>query len=83
MVGVTVALAQQLRYPGVKLSTLGELFKFAQCVDSKHEIEWNIESKINPEDVTSTRGVDDFVTLQYKEFVKSGYKLSKITVSLL
>jgi len=81
LVGVTVA--QQLRYPGVRLSTLGELFKFAQCIDSKREIEWNIESKINAQDVTSTRSVDDFVTLQHKEFVNSGYKLSKITVSHL
>lgn len=70
---------QQLKYPGVKLSTMGELFKFAQCVDSKRAIQWNVESKINPEDVNSTRGVDDFVTLQHKEFVKSGYKLSSIT----
>jgi len=78
-----VALAQQLKYPGVKISTLGELFKFAQCVDSKRVIEWNIESKINPEEVTATRGVNDFVTLQHKAFTVSGYKLSKITVSVL
>lgn len=77
-----MVLAQQLKYPGVKMSTLGEVFKFVQCVDTKRAIEWNIESKINPEDVNSTRGVDDFVTLQHKEFEKSGYKLSRITVSL-
>ena len=79
---VGIVLAQQLKYPGVKISTLGELFKFAQCVDSKRAIEWNIESKINPEEVNSTRSVDDFVTLQHKEFAESGYKLSRITVNL-
>ncbi|KAF8971435.1 PLC-like phosphodiesterase [Flammula alnicola] len=69
----------QLTYPGTKISTLSELFKFAQCADPKHEISWNIESKINPVDPTSTRGVDDFVTLQHNEFVKSSYRLSQIT----
>ncbi|KAF9568528.1 PLC-like phosphodiesterase [Agrocybe pediades] len=66
-------------YPGTKISTLNELFKFAQCVDSKREIQFNIESKINPEDPSATRGVDDFVKLQRAEFQRSGYKLSQIT----
>ncbi|PPQ92707.1 hypothetical protein CVT25_014014 [Psilocybe cyanescens] len=69
----------QLTYPGTKISTLGELFKFAQCVDPDRKIQWNIESKINPEQTNSTRGVDDFVKLQHAEFVKSSYKLSQIT----
>ncbi|CAA7258745.1 unnamed protein product [Cyclocybe aegerita] len=69
----------QLSYPGTKLSTLDELFEFATCVDTKRELQWNIESKINPISRTSTRGVDDFVTLQHQAFVKSTYKLSQIT----
>ncbi|KAF9535471.1 PLC-like phosphodiesterase, partial [Crepidotus variabilis] len=69
----------QLIYPGTKLSTLDELFDFAHCVDPKRVIEWNIESKINPVDINSTRGVNDFVTAQHKAFLNSGYPLSQIT----
>ncbi|KJA26111.1 hypothetical protein HYPSUDRAFT_181664 [Hypholoma sublateritium FD-334 SS-4] len=69
----------QLTYPGTKISTLSELFQFAKCADPKRTINWNIESKINPVVVNATRSVEDFVTLQNKEFVKSGYKLSQIT----
>lgn len=73
-------LALQLTHPGTKISTLGELFQFAKCADPNRSINWNIESKINPVLANATRSVTDFVTLQNKEFVKSGYKLSQITV---
>jgi len=39
---------------------------------------WNIESKINPIDPTSTKGVNEFVELQLAEFKRSGYPLSSI-----
>lgn len=78
---MVISLALQLTYPRTKISTLAELFKFAQCVDPERRIQWNIESKINPEQTNSTRGVDDFVKLQLAEFAKSSYKLSQITVS--
>ncbi|KAF8168246.1 PLC-like phosphodiesterase [Crassisporium funariophilum] len=69
----------QLTYPGTKISTLRELFAFARCADPKRQIQWNIESKINPVDVNSTRGVQDFVDAQHREFVESSYDLSQIT----
>ncbi|KDR84848.1 hypothetical protein GALMADRAFT_233276 [Galerina marginata CBS 339.88] len=69
----------QLTYPGTKISTLGELFKFAQCADPNRDVQWNIESKINPVVTNATRGVDDFVQLQYAEFMRSSYELSQIT----
>lgn len=34
-------------HPGTKISTLEELFIFANCADPEHKIQWNIESKIN------------------------------------
>ena len=73
-------VALQLTYPGTKISTLSELFQFAKCADPKRTINWNVESKINPVLADATRSVEDFVTLQNMEFVKSGYKLSQITV---
>lgn len=73
-------LALQLTYPGTKISTVDELFEFARCVDSERTVRWNMESKINPLNPNSTRGVRDFVTLQHQAFLKSGYKLSQITV---
>ncbi|KAF5312460.1 hypothetical protein D9619_003482 [Psilocybe cf. subviscida] len=69
----------QNTYPGVKLSTMDELFKFVQCADPGRTMEFNIESKINPVEVNQTRGVDTFVSLQRKAFRASGYKLSQIT----
>ncbi|KAF8905444.1 PLC-like phosphodiesterase [Gymnopilus junonius] len=69
----------QTTYPGTKIATLSELFKFAQCADPDSQIQWNIESKINPENTNATRGVEDFVQLQHAEFVKSSYRLSQIT----
>ena len=74
------SLALQLTYPGTRISTLDELFEFAHCADPKRVLQWNIESKINPMYPSSTRGVNDFVTLQHQAFLKSGYKLSQITV---
>ena len=70
----------QLTYPGTKISTLAETFEFVSCVDKKREIKWNIESKVNPVDLSSTRSPEDFAKAQEKVFVKSGYKLDKITV---
>ena len=78
---ITCSSALQTTYPGTKISTLGELFKFAQCADPDRQIQWNIESKINPVVTNATRGVEDFVQLQHAEFVKSSYSLSQITVS--
>jgi hypothetical protein len=82
MAAIQSSLALQLTYPGMKISTLDELFKFAQCADPEHTIQWNIESKINPEMPNSTRGVNDFVTLQRQAFLNSGYRLSQITVGI-
>lgn len=75
--------ALQLAYPGAKISTLREVFEFAQCADPHRQISWNIESKINPVLPNKTRGVADFVSRQYKEFVDSSYSLSQITVGSL
>ena len=70
-------------YPGTKISTLRELFEFAECADPHHRILWNIESKINPLTPEATHDVDDFVTKQHAEFLASGYIPSQITVSIL
>jgi hypothetical protein len=72
--------AMQLTDPGTKMSTLREVFEFAQCADPQRQISWNIESKINPIVPKNTRGVADFVRRQHKEFVDSSYSLSQITV---
>ncbi|KAH6917974.1 PLC-like phosphodiesterase [Coprinopsis sp. MPI-PUGE-AT-0042] len=69
----------QLTYPGSKISTLKETFDFVRCVDKKREVKWNIESKVNPVDQTSTRSPEDFAKAQEAAFVSSGYALSKIT----
>ncbi|KAF8624793.1 hypothetical protein AX15_005682 [Amanita polypyramis BW_CC] len=69
----------QLTYSGTKISTLKELFEFAQCADPHHQILWNIESKVNPVIPGATRSVEDFVTAQHAEFVSSGYDPSHIT----
>ncbi|PPQ62788.1 hypothetical protein CVT24_000482 [Panaeolus cyanescens] len=69
----------QTSYPGTKISTLGELFEFARCVDTGRRLLWNVESKINPVDTNSTRSPEDFVKAQHREFVRSGYKLPQIT----
>jgi len=69
----------QLIYPGTKISTLEEVFKFADCADPWHQIRWNIESKINPVHPNTTFGVEDFVTKQHAVFVASSYPSSSIT----
>ncbi|EKM60765.1 uncharacterized protein PHACADRAFT_110455 [Phanerochaete carnosa HHB-10118-sp] len=66
----------QLTYPGTKISTLGEVFDFAECADPSHLISWNIESKINAMFPNQTLGVDDFVEKQYALFANSPYKSS-------
>ena len=78
---LTYTLALQLTYPGTKISTLEELFIFANCADPKHKIQWNIESKINASHPNSTHSVETFVTKQYAEFAKSSYPFSQIIVS--
>ena len=72
--------AMQLVYPGARISSLGELFAFAECADPAHQILWNIESKINAAQPNCTRGVDDFVAGQHAVFAASAYAAS-ITVS--
>ncbi|KAF8736792.1 hypothetical protein AX14_013892 [Amanita brunnescens Koide BX004] len=68
----------QLAYPGTRISTLKELFTFAECADPDHRIHWNIESKINASHPNNTHDVDMFVTKQYAEFAKSSYPFSQI-----
>lgn len=73
--------AHQLTYPGTKISTLEEIFAFAECADPDLRIKWNIESKINAEHAERTRSVADFVKHQHKIFVNSPYRHS-ITASI-
>ncbi|KAF9267066.1 PLC-like phosphodiesterase [Marasmius fiardii PR-910] len=63
----------QTTYPGTKLSTLEELFAFVDCVDPKHTVSLNIESKVNPIMINQTRSPEDFVRLQHELFKKSPY----------
>lgn len=72
----------QLTTPGTKISTLDEVFDFVRCVDQKREVFFNIESKVNPQFNGTTRTPDDFVRFQHASFVRSGYSLGQITVSL-
>lgn len=72
-------VALQLTAPKIKISTQAEVFEFARCVDPERKILWNIESKINPVERNSTKGVTDFVELQLEEFNKSGYPFGSIT----
>ena len=69
-----------MTYPGTRISTLEEVFAFAECADPSHEILWNIESKINAQFPNQTRVVDDFVKEQHAIFSASAYRKS-ITVS--
>ena len=71
--------ALQLTYPGTRISTLRELFDFAECADPSHQIQWNIESKVNPHFSNQTRGPLDFAVKQYEVFSQSSY-LRSITV---
>ncbi|KAK1215290.1 hypothetical protein PQX77_022108 [Marasmius sp. AFHP31] len=68
----------QVTYPGTKISTLEELFDFVECVDPEHTVEFNIESKVNPEQTNQTRAPEDFVQLQHELFAQSVY-YGKIT----
>ena len=72
--------AQQLLYPGARISTLQEVFHFMECADPSHRILWNIESKINAEHPNRTARVEDFVQKQHAIFSASPYYRS-ITVS--
>ena len=69
----------QLTYPGTRISTLQEVFDFVSCADPRHEVLWNIESKIDARYPNRTLGVSDFVQRQYEVFSRSPYKDS-ITV---
>ncbi|KZT06275.1 PLC-like phosphodiesterase [Laetiporus sulphureus 93-53] len=66
----------QLTYPGTRISTLQEVFEFAECADPAHGILWNIESKINASHPNSTMGVQDFVQKQHALFSASPYASS-------
>ncbi|KAI0666304.1 PLC-like phosphodiesterase [Trametes maxima] len=64
----------QLTYPGTRISTMQEVFAFAECADPQHEVLWNIESKVNPQFPNRTHGVADFVAKQHAVFKNSPYK---------
>ncbi|KAI0085655.1 PLC-like phosphodiesterase [Irpex rosettiformis] len=66
----------QLTYPGTRISTLEEVFAFAECADPSHEILWNIESKINAQFPNQTLGVNDFVQKQHAIFSATPYRKS-------
>ncbi|KAF8707397.1 carboxypeptidase s, partial [Rhizoctonia solani] len=68
----------QALYPGTKLSTLPELFDFLDCADPGHEVELNIESKVDAQFPNLTRSPEDFANAQYKLFKSSKY-YGKIT----
>ncbi|KAF5345837.1 hypothetical protein D9757_014056 [Collybiopsis confluens] len=68
-----INLPLQSIYPGVRISTLGELFSFVECADPQYHIRWNIESKINPVHENQTRSPQDFVSKQHEIFVNSPY----------
>ncbi|KAG8681569.1 hypothetical protein FRC08_015549 [Ceratobasidium sp. 394] len=63
----------QLTYPGTKISTLPELFSFLDCADPLHQVDLNIESKVDAQFPNLTRSPEDFVKLQYDLFRKSKY----------
>lgn len=56
------------------------MFDFVECTDPRHQILWNIESKVDPIRPNKTVSVEDFVDRQYEVFAGSAYKRS-ITVS--
>ena len=57
------------------------MFAFAECADPEHQIQWNIESKINAQFPNQTLGVEDFVQKQHAIFAATPYRPS-ITVSI-
>lgn len=77
-----MGVAQQLLYPGARISTLKEVFDFVSCADPTHQMLWNIESKIDADFPNRTAGVQDFVQKQHAIFQSSPYYRS-ITVSCL
>lgn len=50
------------------------------CADPEHQMKFNIESKINPEQPNKTRGPEEFVVKQHAIFSVSPYAHA-ITVS--
>ncbi|CCM00346.1 uncharacterized protein FIBRA_02376 [Fibroporia radiculosa] len=72
------AFPLQLTYPGIRISTLQELFDFVGCADPAHHIQWNIESKIDARHPNRTMDVDTFVSKQSAVFSASPY-FSSIT----
>ncbi|KIK71423.1 hypothetical protein GYMLUDRAFT_33583 [Collybiopsis luxurians FD-317 M1] len=63
-------------YPGVRISTLKEVFSFVECADPDYRILWNIESKVNPVHPNRTCSPEDFVSKQHAIFVDSPYRHS-------
>ncbi|KII93720.1 hypothetical protein PLICRDRAFT_101113 [Plicaturopsis crispa FD-325 SS-3] len=66
----------QLTYPGTPISTLQEVFDFAECADPAHQILWNIESKLDARNPNRTVSVQEFVDRQYEVFKASPYHRS-------
>lgn len=64
---------QQLLYPGARIPTLKEVFDFVACADPRHQIAWNIESKIDAHFPNRTVGVQEFVQKQHALFQASPY----------
>ncbi|KAH7104469.1 PLC-like phosphodiesterase [Auriculariales sp. MPI-PUGE-AT-0066] len=63
----------QATYPGTKISTLQEFFDFVSCADPEHQMRFNIESKINPEQPNNTASPEVFVSKQHEIFVATPY----------
>ena len=72
----------QLTYPGTRISTQKEVFDFVACADPRHQMRFNIESKIDAAAPNLTLGVNDFVTKQHAVFQSTPYRDS-ITVCVL
>jgi len=67
---------EQLTYPGTQISTLQEVFDFVACADPKHQMLWNIESKVDAAHPNKTTSVEEFVERQYAMFAGSAYRNS-------
>lgn len=63
-------------YPGIKISTLPEMFDFVQC-STDEPVLFNIESKINPDFQNETRSPQDFVDIMGEVFVSRGEDVLK------
>lgn len=55
---------------------MSEVFDFVSCADPKHQMMFNIESKIDAEHPNNTVGVYEFVTRQHAAFMASPYRYS-------